>query len=127
MDRALVIEEIRRLEELRCSSIVKGDLKRLLTLLPADLIHTHANGRVEGRDEYLENIRSRVQFLEIYRKDLVFVVKGGTVIVSGILEHKARLNDQEEVKHFLGKATQVWIKSGAEWRQYAFHATRLPQ
>lgn len=125
--KAAVIEEIKRLETLRCASLVQGDIVTLRTLISEKLVHTHANGRVEDRISYLENIQKRVKFLDIARRNLNFIVEGETVIVSGVLEHVARVNGQEEVKRFRGIATQVWIRSGERWQQYAFHATRLPE
>ncbi|NUA26906.1 nuclear transport factor 2 family protein [Cupriavidus basilensis] len=124
---AAVIEEIKRLETLRCASLVKGDTTTLCTLISENLVHIHANGRIEDRITYLESIQNRVQFLDIARSDLNFIVEGETVIVSGVLEHVARVYGQEEVKKFRGIATQVWIRSGEHWRQYAFHATRLTE
>ncbi len=116
---------IKHLEASRCQALLNADWLRLQTLLSDDLVHVHANGRVDDKASYLLGIREQVDFLKLERSDLVVSVYDAVAVVTGGIDQLLRVKADGSMVEFHGLATQVWVRHEDEWKQVSFHATRL--
>jgi hypothetical protein len=122
-DPATDIAAVLGLEQRRCRSLVDKDLASLRELVAAELVHIHATGRVEDRDAYLQGVEANLDFVRVERGELVVRIFGNTAVVTGTLDQLVRVRASRELHDMRCMATQVWVRSAAQWRQVSFQAT----
>ncbi len=117
--------EIRRLEGVRTKALTDADWDTLSDLLPDDLVHIHANGKIDDKTTYLATISAQLEFLNVARPVLNVRVHGDTAVVTGILDQTVRVKAPGTVVEMQAATTQTWVKSGGRWFQHSFQATRI--
>ncbi|UUC52713.1 nuclear transport factor 2 family protein [Pseudomonas citronellolis] len=125
MHAEAIREEILRLESERCRALVQRDLQTLAALMDDALVHVHATGKVDDKEQYLEMVARHIDFLSVERSDMRVRVLGDTAIASGRLEQAIVLRESGEERLMKAYATQVWLRGEGGWRQCAFQATHL--
>ncbi|KRV78271.1 nuclear transport factor 2 family protein [Pseudomonas citronellolis] len=125
MHAEAIQQEILRLESERCRALVQRDLQTLAALMDDALVHVHATGKVDDKEQYLEMVARHIDFLSVERSDMRVRVFGDTAIASGRLEQAIVLRESGEERLMKAYATQVWLRGEDGWRQYAFQATNL--
>jgi ketosteroid isomerase-like protein len=125
MHAEAIQQEILRLESERCRALVQRDLQTLAALMDDALVHVHATGKVDDKEQYLEMVAKHIDFLSVERSDMRVRVFGDTAIASGRLEQAIVLRESGEERLMKAYATQVWLRGEDGWRQCAFQATNL--
>lgn len=125
MHAEAIREEILRLESERCRALVQRDLQALAALMDDALVHVHATGKVDDKEQYLEMVAKHIDFLSVERSDMRVRVFGDTAIASGRLEQAIVLRESGEERLMKAYTTQVWLRGEGGWRQCAFQATNL--
>lgn len=125
MHAEAIREEILRLESERCRALVQRDLQTLAALMDDALVHVHATGKVDDKEQYLEMVARHIDFLSVERSDMRVRVLGDTAIASGRLEQAIVLRESGEERLMKAYTTQVWLRGEGGWRQCAFQATNL--
>jgi ketosteroid isomerase-like protein len=125
MHAEAIQQEILRLESERCRALVQRDLQTLAALMDDALVHVHAIGKVDDKEQYLEMVARHIDFLSVERSDMRVRVFGDTAIASGRLEQAIVLRESGEERLMKAYTTQVWLRGEDGWRQCAFQATNL--
>lgn len=125
MHAEAIQQEILRLENERCRALVQRDLQTLAALMDDALVHVHATGKVDDKEQYLEMVARHIEFLSVERSDMRVRVFGDTAIASGRLEQAIVLRESGEERLMKAYTTQVWLRGEDGWRQCAFQATNL--
>lgn len=125
MHAEAIQQEILRLENERCRALVQRDLQTLAALMDDALVHVHATGKVDDKEQYLEMVARHIDFLSVERSDMRVRVFGDTAIASGRLEQAIVLRESGEERLMKAYTTQVWLRGEDGWRQCAFQATNL--
>lgn len=125
MNEQTAINSILELESARCRALVDKDLGALSDLVDDSLIHIHATGKVDSKQEYLQLVESALNFLTVSRDDLRVRVHGEVAVLTGRLtQHIEFCNTGERLKMAVF-ATQIWLRRDDTWRQISFQATHL--
>jgi uncharacterized protein (TIGR02246 family) len=119
------VTEIRNLENQRISALLSKNLDKLAKLMGDDLVHVHANGRVENKAEYLAAVAEKYEFLQIERSSLNIKLIGDAAVVSGALVQDVRIMPANTLIKMSAVATQVWVRRAGGWVQSNFQATRV--
>jgi hypothetical protein len=114
-----VAEVLRALEDQRCRAISRGDLAVLEQLLDEELVHVHATGRFQGKEEYLSSLAGRPRTTT--RGDLAVRVYGDAAVMTGVLVNS--FGDGEGKRATDLYATQVWVRRDGAWRLVSFAAS----
>jgi ketosteroid isomerase-like protein len=115
--------EIIRLEEERCRALMARDLKAVAGLVDDDLVHIHASGRIDTRDEYLRGVEGRFLFRDVARQDMIVRVYGDIAVATGGLTQTVEIVGTPEKRQMKAVVTQVWRRRDGAWRQVSFQAT----
>ncbi|WP_416424573.1 nuclear transport factor 2 family protein [Pseudomonas sp. App30] len=125
MSEHAIIDTINELEALRCRALVANDLDGLAELLDEQLVHVHATGQVDGKQQYLQLVRGAIRFLKVERKALQVRVLGDVAVASGRLLQHIEFRSSGERRAMDVMTTQVWAREAAGWRLVSFQATNL--
>jgi len=125
MSEPAIIDTINELEALRCRALVANDLDGLAELLDEQLVHVHATGQVDGKQQYLQLVRSAIRFLKVERKALQVRVLGDVAVASGRLLQHIEFRSSGERRAMDVMTTQVWAREAGGWRLVSFQATNL--
>lgn len=119
-------DEVLRAEKALGEALIKGDAAALDRLLASDLIFTHANAVVEGKNVLLGNIKSGALKYELVELEDTTVNLYKKAAVVGC---KIRLRGVAGGQPFSVYAalTHVWVKQKGAWKLVAHHATLVPQ
>ncbi|MCC8967086.1 nuclear transport factor 2 family protein [Bradyrhizobium sp. Pear76] len=117
---------IRDLERQRCEALVVGDYSLLSTLLADEVVHIHTSGRVEDREQFLANVRDRLEYVNVTRGDLNVLDLGDVALATGSIEQVVRMRATGKSHQMKFITSQVWRRTDAGWRQVSFQATSLP-
>ncbi|RZT39197.1 nuclear transport factor 2 family protein [Cupriavidus agavae] len=120
---AAVAMEIGRLEDERCRALVAGDVQALDALVSDDVIHVHANGKVDDKPAYLAMVRDQITFLSAVRESLEVRAEGDMVVSVGRLLQSIEMRATGQRLDMDVMTTQVWRREADVWRQVAFQAT----
>ena len=113
------------LEKARTSALISANWDRLAELLTEDLVHIHANGQIEGKLDYIDSVRSKLDFISIEREPLTIRTYGSFVIATGIMTQSVRVKGPGTVVELKAATTQVWVREENVWKQASFQATRV--
>lgn len=120
-------ERLMKMEQRRCAALMEKDILSLNNILAVDLVHVHANGRVDSRATYLDYVQSDVEFLEVRRGGLRVTVDGAAALMSGLQTSIVKLpGDVEAGRRIDAFVVQYWSLREARWQQVSFQATTLP-
>ncbi len=120
-----VAAEIKSLEDQRVQALLANDLEKLSALVAEDVVHIHTTGKVENKAEYLNGVKTRLEFLKIDRPDLKVRVVGDVAVATGALNQEVRVRASGAILDIKAVATQVWVKQAGGWVQTSFQATRV--
>jgi ketosteroid isomerase-like protein len=114
-------------EQSRIDALIAADWDRLAALLTEDLVHIHANGQIEGKNAYIESVRSKLEFISIDRdrEPLTIRTYGSCVVATGKMTQSVRVKGPGTIIELKAATTQVWVHEGNEWKQASFQATRI--
>jgi ketosteroid isomerase-like protein len=102
---------------------MKPDVPALERLLVDDWLLTHSDGRVQGKREYLEELRTRTRAnSSIANEDVAVRVYGSTGVVTGTSVQSGVSNGQPFGGKF--RFTRVWVWDGT-WRMASSHSSRI--
>lgn len=127
MSEATQIAEIIETENRRNEACISEDFGMLEKILGDELVHIHSNGVVHGKQDIIERLRQRNDFVEIQRKNLSVKMYGNVGVMTGELWQKFKIKGKQEMHHAETIVTQVWVKKESGWSQVAFQAAKLPE
>ena len=119
------IATIVRLERERGEALTGGDSAALSALLPEDLVHIHANGRIETKAQYLESAAKQLEFLKVERPAYDVRLSGDFALAVGTLQQTVRVKASGAVVEMRATTLQTWARRNGRWLQLSFQATRL--
>lgn len=114
-------EQLGALEQQRCRAIGERDLAKLESLLAADYVHVHSDGRVERRDDWLAVVGSGpARTTERGRLEIASL--GDTAVMVGPVVTTVFV-DEPEPRVIDGTATQTWARGEDGWELLSFQVT----
>jgi ketosteroid isomerase-like protein len=120
-----VAHEIELLEARRIHALINDDWASLAAMLTDDLVHVHANGKVDDKTAYLSAVANKYKFLKIERSALNTRSFGDTVISVGPLNQSVILRETGADLPMTAIATQLWVRTETGWLLSSFQATRI--
>ena len=109
-------QEALRLDALRC--------KVLAALLDAGLTYTHASGRRDTKDSYVDSVATQaVQYLQLDREEVTARVIGTAVIVEGKV--KMKISNASGEKSLYNRYLAVWTTTSGKPLLTAWASTKL--
>lgn len=120
-DRAAVEGAVEQLSK----AMVERDRSALEALTATQLSYGHSSGRIENRQEFVENLlsgNSRFRFINLTEQTVALV--DNEAIVRHLFTAETE-NRQGQVTPVKIGVMQVWQKQGAEWKLLARQAYRL--
>ena len=119
------IAEIIALDEQRRSALIVEDFATLDRLLADDLIHIHAAGNADTKQDYFKLIAEFCAFVAIQRGPMTIRFYGDAAIVTGAMTHTVRIKPTGAVRTMEAFGVQVWAPYGSSWRQVLYQATEI--
>ena len=120
------IEQVIKLNEQLMAAEVKPDVAFVDSILADDYSHSHANGIVQTKAEFMEGLKSGshgyalLELTEVHGR-----AYGTTVILEGHVHIKGTsMGKQTAEGHNL--FSDVWVQQGGKWRLAAWLTLRLP-
>jgi hypothetical protein len=108
-------------------AMVKADGEALKKLTSSNVSYGHSSGRLETREQFIENIlNGNSDFLSIKLEDQGIVVADDVAIVRHILSGETHDKGKEPGTVRIG-VMLVWQKHKGEWLLLARQAYKLPQ
>ena len=105
---------------------LRGDVAAMDRCETDDFTHTHANGTVEYKAEYLKGVGSGAhKFLTLDLSDLHVRSYGAAAIVEGHIHLRA--NNSGRIADVNNQLMTVWVKQQGKWREAAWMAVGLRQ
>jgi ketosteroid isomerase-like protein len=119
-------EEVLKINEECNAAELRGDVAAMDSCETDDFTHTHANGTVEHKAEYLKGVGSGAhKFLLLDLSELHIRSYGTSAIVEGHIHLRADNNGKiADVNNLF---MTVWVKQQGKWREAAWIADRLPK
>jgi ketosteroid isomerase-like protein len=112
--------ELLRLEHARCEAISRGDVEAVERMIAPELSHTHATGAMQGKREYLADLRERTR-TTTRAEDLRVRLYGDVAVMTGTLHNTfAPETPGAEPRVVSLQALQVWVRGAEGWRQVAY-------
>jgi ketosteroid isomerase-like protein len=117
-------DQVREAEQQWAVAGVKADAKALERLLSNDLVYVHSYGLIEGKAEYIQQVRSGARkYDSIDHEAMIVHVSGDTAIVSAKL-HLRGANGSTPFDHFV-LVMHTWIRRHSRWEMVGHQATAL--
>jgi len=112
------------LDELRCKVLLAKDGPGLAAILDEGLTYTHASGRRDTKDTYVESVATqRVQYLQLDREEVTARVVGNAVIVEGKV--KMKISSAGVEKSLYNRYLGVWTTTSGKPLLTAWASTKL--
>jgi ketosteroid isomerase-like protein len=124
-DQQAVIAELLDLESRRCGAISSGDLEALEYLLDDEMTHTHRNGRMQNKAEYLDGLSGNPR--DTTREEVQVRLFGDVAVLTGPLVNTFPAKDGESPRVVRNQVLQVWVRRGDSWKEAAFASSPLPE
>jgi hypothetical protein len=125
----LMTEEIRTeilmAERQRCAALISSDITVLAGLLHDDLVHVHGNGKIDGKEAYLNGVSNLYVFHQVERGDLNIRSYGDVVVVVGTLRQAVSIRGIDKMNEIKAVTTQTWLRSESGWKQTTCHNSFL--
>ena len=119
------IAKIIALDEQRRTAMVAADFTALDQLLADDLVHVHAAGNADTKQQYFQLLETLCEFVAIERGPMTVRFYGDTAILTGPMTHTVRIKPSSAVRTMAAFGSQVWAPHGDSWRQVLYHATEI--
>lgn len=104
---------------------LRGDVAAMDACETDDFTHTHANGMVEHKAEYVKGVGSGAhKFLTLDLSDLQVRSYGTSAIVEGHIHLRA--DNLGKIADVNNELLTVWVKQQGKWREAAWIAVGLP-
>jgi len=104
---------------------LRADVAAMDACETGDFTHTHANGMVEHKAEYLQGVGSGAhKFLTLDLSDLHVRSYGDSAIVEGHIHLRA--DNSGKIADVNNELMTVWVKQKGKWREAAWFAVGLP-
>jgi ketosteroid isomerase-like protein len=114
-ERALLAE----LNEAYVRSVAMSDLAWLERHLSADFLNSNPDGSLVDRAGFLRQIAKPVTITGLRCEDVNIRILGDTAII-----HARTVYAKPDGQPGAGRYTDIWMRSGGEWRCVAAHVTR---
>ena len=112
------------LEQARLDALDKGDLDAVRALMSERLVHIHATGVLEDRDQYIEGLRALPR--KTRRESILVRMCGdGVAILTGVIVNTLTRPGESAPQDVRLVVTQVAQREDGVWRFVSFHACRL--
>jgi len=120
------LEQVTKLNEQLMAAEIQPDAAFVDSVLADDYSHTHANGIVQSKAEFMEGLKSGSHgYALLDLSDVHARAYGATVIVEGHVHIKGtNMGKQTGEGHNL--FSEVWVQQGGKWRLAAWLTLRLP-
>lgn len=115
---------VRALEQARLEALERHDVDAVESLLAADLVHVHATGQVENKQDFIAHLRALPR--RTARRSLDIRIFGETAVLTGEVVNTLVRPGRTEPESISMYVTQVAHKRGDDWLFVSFQATRLP-
>ena len=115
---------IQSLEEVWNQSRIVADARQVADLLDDDWKLTHVDGRVEGKEPYVDGIASggrQIQSIEVHERTVRTF--GDVAVVTG--EALQRGYRRGELRVGRLRFTHVWVRRGTTWRMLISQSTEI--
>lgn len=119
------IAKIIALDEQRRAAMIAEDFAALDRLLADDLVHVHAGGNADTKQQYFRLIEDVCGFVAIERGPMAVRFYGDTAVVTGAMTHRVRIKPTGVIRTMEAFGTQVWAPHGDSWRQVLYQATEI--
>ena len=118
--------EILTREQQRVDFLTTGKLDQLAAMLSPTLTYTHSSSAMDGRDKFLESLRSgQVAYKRLSHSDVqVRFPTPDVAVVTGLSDILVAISgkDTEVPVRF----TIIYVKKQGEWLMELWHSTRRP-
>ena len=112
------------LDEQRCKVLLAKDGPGLAALLDEGLTYTHASGRRDTKDTYVQSVATQtVQYLQLDREEVTARVIGTAIIVEGKV--KMKINSGGVEKSLYNRYLAVWTTTSGKPLLTAWASTKL--
>ena len=119
-------DEILKREQERVDYLTGGKIDQVAAMLSPTLTYTHSSAAMDGRDKFLESLRSgQVAYKRLAHRDVeVRFAAPDVAIVTGLSDILVAISgkDTEVPVRF----TIVYVKKQGEWLMELWHSTRRP-
>lgn len=105
--------------------LISDDIDSLGAMIASDLVHIHANGKSEGKADYLRTMRETLHIVRISRPTFVVRIYGDVAISTGLLNQTIRVRASGVEISMAAACTQVWRRHGGTWLLTTFQATSV--
>jgi len=109
----------------RRAALIATDIEALDGLFADEMIHIHSTGREGGKAEYLEDLKTVFEFLEIERPHIKVRFYGDAALLTGPMLHRVRLRATGDVVVVEAFGAQIWSPTDGGWKQVFYQATPL--
>ncbi|MGE0829319.1 MAG: nuclear transport factor 2 family protein [Hyphomonadaceae bacterium] len=113
------------MEQKRREAIISEDKATLDALLSDDLVHTHTNGQIDTKQEFLRELGKTVRFLSIEPIAQRVIPHGDCAIVSATVSIVVRVNATNENIRLTNRVLSVWTRETGAWRQGGYQVTKI--
>ncbi|WP_246169173.1 nuclear transport factor 2 family protein [Rudanella paleaurantiibacter] len=114
-------------EKARFDAQVAKDYDALGKLLTDDLVYTHSNGNVDGKESFIQSIKDgKSSYNTIDVKEQKVRVYGNTAIINGRCDIKMNAPDGKLTDLRL-RYTDVYVKRNGRWQMATWQSLRLAQ
>jgi ketosteroid isomerase-like protein len=118
-------KEVLALEQARLDPLNKSDLDAVKELMSDRLVHIHATGAVEDRNQYIDGLR-RLPRKTRRDDDICVRLCGNDVaILTGVIVNTLTRAGESAPQDVRLVVTQVAQRESGIWRFVSFHACRL--
>ncbi|GAA2229281.1 nuclear transport factor 2 family protein [Herbiconiux moechotypicola] len=118
-----VERQLLEVESRRIRALIDGDVEALDRLFDERLVHVHAPGLTQRKEQLLEHVALRRAYLEITRGELDIRVVGDTAVLTGPMRNRLRTAEGGE-RTVEGVVTQVLYRDDdGEWHYLSFQMT----
>lgn len=112
-------------DEARYQALYVQDCVALAGMLHADYLHTHANGKTDGKADFLVSIQAaKYRFVRAERSAQRVRIMGPVALLSG--KTATTIEMAGETKTLRNAFVTAWVQDGGHWMLMHWQATRLP-
>ena len=119
------IAKIAALEAQRRAAMIAEDFATLDRLLADDLVHIHAGGNADTKQQYFTLLKDFCGFVAIERPTLNIRFLGDVAVVTGPMAHTVRIKSTGDIRKMDAFGTQIWAPHGDSWRLALYQASEI--
>jgi hypothetical protein len=113
------------LDELRRAAMIAADFAALDRLLADELIHIHAAGNADTKQQYFQLLETLCEFVAIERGPMTVRFYGDTAVLTGSMTHTVRIKPTGAIRTMEAFGSQAWALYGDSWQQVLYQATEI--